>query len=475
MISRQRSVLFGLQLLLLAVRNSSGSFIKLTNSVCISGFQSSNLNNHGFKTITKRKYQGLEIMSSGRGSGRGRGRGEYYKNKYGGGGRGGRGGGRGRGQGRGGANQSCGETGGGTYQDLIHKLNSIDNKSYPAYHDIESFKVGWQFNSNPRFTLFIGRAQSDPYARPTRCRIIVPASTAQFPPALYQNKVRAVALGDYINRAFYAACQSMGADQVTDGKGWSGPKGGDIQIVGPTQHVLEQSAVSVDPKNGAITAQFTVNLPARGRTIMGDKAVDIFERIVPMFVQKSLMYAALNSSRVQNHVLSVEDQHWLRNQLSLRDLVAFVPNGAVLPRASGADDRPMLDLGDQKVVRFESPESLCVEFVLPNLKRSIKGMGIKKGVSLIVGGGFHGKSTLLSALQFGVYNKIPGDGREFCVCDESAVKIRAEDGRAVTAVDITSFITNLPFGNLTDNFTSMDASGSTSQASNIIEVRENQF
>jgi predicted ABC-class ATPase len=411
----------------------------------------------------------------GRG-GRGGGRGEYYKNKYGrGGGRGRGGGGRSSNDGEASKSRSSGESGGGSFQDLIAILTRIDNRSYPAYHDIESFTKGWTCNDIPQFQLFIGRAQSDPFARPTACRIVVPSSSAKFPPFLHQNNVRAIALADYINRAFFAACHSMGADQSTNGQGWSGAKGGDIQICEPTQHILKQSAVSVDPSTGYITAQITVNLPAQGRTILGEKAIDIFRCVIPLFVQKSLVYSAINPTRVQNHVLSVEDQHWLRNQLSVNGLVAFVPNGAVLPRASGSDDRPMQDSKEQKVVRFQAPDSMTVSFVLPNLKTSIKGMGMKKGVNLIVGGGFHGKSTLLSALQLGVYAKIPGDGREFCVCDEKAVKIRAEDGRSVTSVNITNFISNLPFGKQTDNFTSMDASGSTSQASNIIEVRYPDF
>jgi predicted ABC-class ATPase len=265
----------------------------------------------------------------------------------------------------------------------------------------------------------------------------------------------------------------MGADQCDQDirGGWSGPKGGDIQIAPPTQHVVEQSAVMVHQETGDVIAQFTVNLPARGRTILGQKAIDIFQRVVPHFVGKSLVYSAFCKDSLQQHVFSVEDQHWVRSQLSLKGLVAFVPNGAILPRASGADDRPIEDSKVQHVVRFESPTSMNVSFELPNSKTTICGMGIKKGVNLIVGGGFHGKSTLLSAIQLGVYDKIPGDGREFCVCDESSVKIRAEDGRSVTNVDISSFISNLPFGKSTNNFTTLDASGSTSQASNIIEVR----
>lgn len=245
-----------------------------------------------------------------------------------------------------------------------------------------------------------------------------------------------------------------------------------MQIAEPTQHVLEQSAVTVNER-GDVCAQFTVNLPARGRSILGQKAADIFERAVPEFVRKALVSSALNGAKLQRHVLSVEDQRWLRGRLDGAGLVAFVPDGAVLPRASGADDRPMADApGKDPVVRFESPPSMKVSFDLPNLQKKVTGMGIRKGVTLIVGGGFHGKSTLLSALQLGVYDKIPGDGREFVVCDEDACKIRAEDGRAVCAVDISPFISNLPFGKGTDCFSSADASGSTSQASNIVEALE---
>ena len=418
------------------------------------------------------------MSSGGRGGrGRGRGRGEYYKNKYGGGGRG-RGSGRGTGDSGRNLNRSGTPAGGngGTYGELVALLRSLDNHSYPAFKSIESYERGWKTDGPDGFTIYVGRAQSDPYAPPTRCKIVVPSNHAAFPRVLHQNKTQATAMADFIHRKFHSLCLDLGADREANsgnGKGgWSGPKGGNISIESPSQHVLEQSAVCIDPVTGDVTAHFTVNLPARGRTILGRKALEIFEDIIPTLIKNSLIHAALDPSKLEYHVLSVEDQHWLRNQLKSRGLVAFIPNGAILPRASGADDKPMENKRSSsgKVVRFESPEPLQVSFDLPNLKKCIDGMGIRTGINLIVGGGFHGKSTLLSALQFGIYDKIPGDGREFCVCDETAVKIRAEDGRAVTAVDISPFISNLPFGKMTNNFTSADASGSTSQASNIIEV-----
>lgn len=251
------------------------------------------------------------------------------------------------------------------------------------------------------------------------------------------------------------------------------------QILEPTQHVIEQSAVNI-LQNGDVCAQFTINLPARGRSILSHKAVEIFDDTLPRLIRESLIYPALESQVVQRHVLNVEDQEWVRSNLEIRGLIAFVPDGSILPRKSGADDRPMEDTASKtdnagdgtKVVRFNSPDTLRVTFDLPNLGETLAGMGIRKGVTLVVGGGYNGKSTLLGALQVGMYNKVPGDGREFCVCVSSAVKIRAEDGRRVSAVNISPFINNLPFGKGTECFTSDDASGSTSQATNIIEALE---
>jgi predicted ABC-class ATPase len=200
--------------------------------------------------------------------------------------------------------------------------------------------------------------------------------------------------------------------------------------------------------------------------VLGQVADHIFDGTLTNLVQQSLKYSALNASRLQAHVDSIEDQLWLQQQLKSKNLVSFVRNGAILPRASGVDDRPMTD----SVIPFQSPPQWQVSFTLPNAGMEIVGMGIPKGVTLICGGGFHGKSTLLQALQVGVYPKLPGDGREFCVTSPMAMKIRAEDGRSVSAVDISPFISNLPFGKDTTCFSTPDASGSTSQASNIVEV-----
>lgn len=103
---------------------------------------------------------------------------------------------------------------------------------------------------------------------------------------------------------------------------------------------------------------------------------------------------------------------------------------------------------------------------------SIRGMGIPEGVTLIIGGGYHGKSTLLQALEQGVYNHVKGDGREYVITRADALKLRAEDGRAVSHLDLSLFIHDLPNGKDTHCFSTEDASGSTSQAAGVLEGME---
>jgi predicted ABC-class ATPase len=401
-------------------------------------------------------------------SSKGRG-GAYYKNKY------GRGG-----QPEGGGGRKRQLSQGGSYDDLRETLRRIDHKPYGFYHDLETGHVGgWKHDD---FTLQILHAQSDPYAPPTRCRLVIPFLRTQIPDTFLSTKTRRIATADYLWRKLYDHAKTMGADRkLENGKGWSGPKGGDINVLAPTQHVIEQTAVFLEDliNETVIVCQMTINLPAQGRTIMGDVATHIFDRLLPKLVRASF-YVGSQSDIVhdmQQHVDCIEDQVWLQDQLVPEGLVCFVRNGAVLPRRSGVDDRPLLPGPDDAVpvVPFQSPPSLERKFTIPNTRQTISGMGIPEGITLICGGGFHGKSTLLECLQLGIYTKIPGDGREFCVTRKNAVKIRAEDGRFINNVDISSFIKNLPFQKDTTRFTTNDASGSTSQASNIVEVRTTNF
>jgi predicted ABC-class ATPase len=331
-------------------------------------------------------------------------------------------------------------------------LRKLDGKSYKAYRDI---KGSYDF---PDFTLIVEHVQGDPFAAPSKIRVKIPHLVANFPPELYHSPSREIALRDYLTRQFDRWAQKISVDRGTG-------KSGLITIANVGQEVLERNSVLIH--HDCVEVRFLVGLPARGRSILGYQAVASLCEDIPEIVYRSLQYKYLNSKKIEEHIKVVEDADYIRQQLSNRGLVAFVANGAILPRRSGIDPRPLLE----NALPFQSPPSLEVEFDCPNGGK-IKGMGITEGITLIVGGGYHGKSTLLQAMELGVYNHLSSDGRELVVTNPKAVKIRAEDGRSIVGVDISPFINHLPQNRSTTNFRTTNASGSTSQAANIVEALE---
>ncbi len=339
-------------------------------------------------------------------------------------------------------------------EDLRNILKRIDGRGYKAYNDIEGI---YQFEN---FTLFVDHVQGDPFATPSHVRVRVPQEVAGFPKDAYQSKSREIALRDFLTRRFSEAARKFCRGNRGTGKS------GAISIDRPGQEILERTSAFVEEFH--VEARFIMGLPAFGRRIAGRQAEAMFFDELPKIVESSLFFKSLDSKELYKHIETAEDADFLRNQLEKMNLVAFVADKAILPRASGIDQRPLIE---GKVVPFESPKSLRKRAKLPN-KGEITGMGVPKGITLIVGGGYHGKSTLMKALELGVYNHIPGDGREFVVTNPYSVKIRAEDGRRIEKADISPFITNLPFSQETKAFSTDNASGSTSQAANIIEALE---
>ena len=241
-------------------------------------------------------------------------------------------------------------------------------------------------------SVFIDNVQSDPYAPPSKFRVRVAQGAALYPEAWRASPTRVTALADFLARRLHKLLGGAGLDQASVGGGWHGSKGGDIKIDAPTQHVVQRS--SVVPTKDWVEARLSVALPAQGRSIEGEKAARLICRELVGVVEQGLLAASLQHEQVLEHIRNIEDQEALRAQLAARGLVAFVRNGAVLPRASGADDRVMARGG----VPFQAPPEGEVELEVPNMGR-VRGLGIRRGVTLIVGGGFHGKSTLLEALQ----------------------------------------------------------------------------
>ena len=338
------------------------------------------------------------------------------------------------------------------YKELEKILFSMDGKSYSAY---KSLKGEYKF---PKYVLAIDHIQSDPYAPPSRMRIIMDRKISRIPYELTDTKEKNIAVSDFLTRNFYKEIQENGND--SSGTGGSGR----IFIDKCGQEILERTSVLI--KEDKIEVRFEMGMPARGRRIMGKAAQKIIFEQLPKIVEKSIIYDNLKKEALKEQIVLVLDQEYIRKILKEKGLVTFVANDSILPRENGISDKPM-----KNAVKFKSPEKFEITLNLPSGKE-VSGMGIPKGITLIVGGGYHGKSTLLAALERGIYNHIAQDGREFIISETDAVKIRAEDGRNVEKVNISGFINNLPGNKDTRTFSTENASGSTSQAANVAEALE---
>lgn len=335
---------------------------------------------------------------------------------------------------------------------LQHKLKQLDGKSYRALKDIQGTYQGEDF------TLHIDYVQGDPFAAPSSVRLFIPSDKIDLVSEQFQQSTREVALTHF----FASECHRCITETKNPIHGTG--KSGLIFIDRPGQEVLQRTAVNITERG--IEFRLSLGLPAQGRRILGHKAASLLTSVVPEIILKTVN--DYNRDKLNEALILADEQDTIRKELENNNLVSFIANGSILPRESGISNKP---LRAKQVIPFQSPPEYEVTLRLPS-GNQITGMGIKQGVSLIIGGGYHGKSTLLQAIERGVYNHQNEDGREFVITDDRAVKIRSEDGRNVTNVNITPFINDLPFEKQTANFSSEDASGSTSQAANIIEALE---
>lgn len=337
-------------------------------------------------------------------------------------------------------------------EELRQQLRSINRKSYPAYKGLKGL---YHFGN---YILSIDHVQGDPFASPSHVSIQISHRDAGFPVEYYKDTLTGTTLCDYLTRQFEKQVSQYSFRAKGSGK---------IGLLTAShcgQEILSRTACEITEKG--ITARFFVGFPANGRTINATELEKILFDFLPVCIQKSFFYSSLNAKELQNYIELAEDQEFIRQTLPAKNLCAFIADGSILPRESGISSRPM-----KASIPFTSPDSLRISINLPH-KGKITGMGIPKGITLIVGGGYHGKSTLLNALELGVYNHIPGDGREYVITDATAVKLRSEDGRFIKDVDISMFINDLPNKKDTHCFSTLDASGSTSQAAGIVESME---
>ncbi|MGY4689894.1 ABC-ATPase domain-containing protein [Salibacterium sp. K-3] len=330
-------------------------------------------------------------------------------------------------------------------QQLTNILKRIDNKGYKAYNDL---KGSYAFNA---FTFHLDHVQADPFASPSRARVVLKRDSLGLGPECDETEARRIAVVDYFAREVQKQLYKDNQKKA-------------IEIDGPGQEVMDRTAAALG--NDDLSIRLSIHLPAKGRTILGKQAEQRLTKDLPDIIHQAV--SRYNKEELHRCLELADQQEAIRRFLKDHGYVTFVANGSILPRQSGISNKP---LQGSEVVSFQSPESMEVEIELPH-REPIRGMALKEGINIIVGGGYHGKSTLLEAVERGVYNHRAKDGREFVLTNHSACKVRAEDGRSVSSVNISPFIANLPIQKDTRTFTTDNASGSTSQAACIMESLE---
>ena len=330
---------------------------------------------------------------------------------------------------------------------LYQKIRTLNGKNYGLYKSLAD--KPWDFGD---FALEFLHVQGDPYAPASRVVIKANLSMLGYAGEWGGEFERRLALSDFLHRKLSRLVKEKYPEK-------------DAAIVFDTAgpEMLVRNSLWID--NGELRACLQIKLPGDGRKIQAELAAEILTMVLPDLVSAGLYYNKSDESALQDYYRVLAERKEILSQLEARGLCAFVPDGAVLPRASGLSEMPL-----EGAVPFAAPEEMAV--TLNVCGREIRGMGITKGITVITGGAFHGKSTLLQALTRAVYPHIPGDGREGIVIDESALRVGVEDGRSVRGTDLSLFVRDLPGGVSTKNFNTLSASGSTSEAANLLEAME---
>ncbi|SVA57637.1 uncharacterized protein METZ01_LOCUS110491, partial [marine metagenome] len=339
-------------------------------------------------------------------------------------------------------------------QELLNQITPLDGKGYKTYKNLQgkSFSFGL-------FQMTFNHVQGDPFAAPSRLSIKVELASAGFSNSHYNSPLRKLALEDHLLREVDRHFQQC------RGKVKGSGRSGEVAVQSPGQKIIRRSGMQI--KNDSLTLTLFAGLPGDGRRVLAKECIKLFSEILPPVWEESLLAKSLDMNRVQMALDTLEDYSALSQLLAQNHWASFMADGSLLPRASGVSDLPLKKGG----VLFSAPEELSAEVHLPH-RGKVRGMPISLGITLIVGGGFHGKSTLLKAIQDAVYPHVAGDGRECIATQPTAVKIRAEDGRSVQPINVSGFMDNLPLIPSTENFSTVSASGSTSQAVNILEAIE---
>ena len=336
-------------------------------------------------------------------------------------------------------------------QEFRRLITSINGRGYGAYKRLlgnEAFFKG--------FNLRLTHIQGDPHAPPSHAEVWVHKSRLE-PLTQFMESDSVIPLTDYLSRNLHKVLRKLSR---RCGEGNSCYLG----IPKPSPRILKRSSVELEKDH--VIIRFFVGLPSQGRRVSGREAIKLLTEVIPEGIN-SVITSSLNEfERIKKHIKIFKLQEGVRSWLVRNNYFFFIGDGSILPRRASFSEEPL-----PNAVRFSSPESLRIEVCVKGAG-CIKGLGIKDGVTVITGGAYHGKTTLLEGVIDGIYDHILDDGREHVISAPDTYLVRAEDGRVVTHVDISSLMRDLPDGTSTKDFSTLDASGSTSMAASIMELIE---
>jgi predicted ABC-class ATPase len=333
-------------------------------------------------------------------------------------------------------------------QEFFQLLTAMDGKDFAEYRAI----IG-DFDFS-RYIVKINRVPEDSELRTILFVVRVPQSIASFPPHLFNTPIRRTALEDLLTRKVAATCEQIA---TFDDEGIARRR---IGISAPGQKILPRSSMVVS--EDYIEARLNIELPSRRGRVLGASAQQIFFEDLPRLVDASLIYCNLDENEVERFADNMEDADQIRQALPTRGLVSFIGQGCRVERAIRSD-RPAAD-----AAAFDIADELQIELEVPN-RGAVRGLGIPAGVTVILGDDYSGRIALARAIAAGIYNHIPGDGRELVITMPDAVYIAAEPGRSVQRVDVSPFV---GVAGTSKTYTSDCADSAASQAASTVEMLE---
>lgn len=307
---------------------------------------------------------------------------------------------------------------------LRDKIVAINGKGFQSYQDLAG---AYRFD---RFVLYLDSIQSDPVAAPTRARVRVDQAEVQVPLDLCTTPAQQIALADFLARRVQEAIRKHVRSR------WSG-RLAPLAIDAGGQTILARTACVLS--EDAIEVRLAIGLPSEGRKVLARAAQTLLFEELPSVVAGGLVWMNLDGDAGRRHVALMDDYLALRDALAPLGLVAFLADGSVLPREPGFGDGSLR----ARAVPLHAPDELAVTVSLPH-RGAVRGLGIRAGITVVCGGAFSGKSTLVAAIGAGVYPHVPGDGREYVATVPDAILLCGEPGRRIERVDVSAFFREVP-------------------------------